>query len=59
MKLPNIKILDEKDKRLHQVSKEVEFPLSKKTKKLIDDIINTFFIRSPSYFSRTLTYYNN
>ena len=39
MKLPNIKILDEKDKRLHQVSKEVEFPLSKETKKLIDDVL--------------------
>ena len=32
-------ILDEKDKRLHQVSKEVVFPLSKKDKELIDSMI--------------------
>lgn len=39
MKIPDIKILDEKDKRLHQVSKEVTFPLSDETKKLIDDVL--------------------
>ena len=32
-------ILDEKDKRLRQVSKEVLFPLSKKDKELIDSMI--------------------
>ena len=32
-------ILDEKDKRLHQVSKEVTFPLDEKDKETIDDII--------------------
>ena len=32
-------ILDEKDKRLHTVSKEVEFPLTKEDKKLIDTMI--------------------
>ena len=32
-------ILDEKDKRLHTVSKEVEFPLTKKDKELIDTMI--------------------
>lgn len=32
-------ILDEKDKRLHQKSKEVVFPLSKEDKKLIEDAI--------------------
>ena len=32
-------ILDEKDKRLRQVSKEVVFPLSKKDKELIDSMI--------------------
>ena len=32
-------ILDEKDKRLRQVSKEVEFPLTKKDKELIDKMI--------------------
>ena len=32
-------ILDEKDKRLRQVSKEVIFPLSKKDKELIDSMI--------------------
>lgn len=37
MKIPNIVILDEKDKRLHQVSEPVTFPLDEKTKKLIDD----------------------
>ena len=37
MKVPDIKILDEKEKILHQVSKEVTFPLDKDTKKLIKD----------------------
>ncbi len=32
-------ILDEKDKRLHTVSKEVEFPLTQKDKELIDTMI--------------------
>ena len=39
MKIPDIKILDEKDKRLHEVSEEVIFPLDKETKKLIDDVL--------------------
>ena len=34
--LKNKDILDEKDKRLHQISKEVIFPLSKEDKKLIE-----------------------
>ena len=33
----NLKILDEKDKRLRQVSKEVTFPLSKEDKETIKD----------------------
>lgn len=37
--LKNKDILDEKDKRLHQVSKEVIFPLSKEDKKHIEDAI--------------------
>lgn len=37
MKLPNIKILDEKNKILRQVSTEVTFPLDEKLKQLIDD----------------------
>lgn len=37
MQLPNIKILDESNKILRQVSKEVPFPLDNETKKLIDD----------------------
>lgn len=37
MKLPNIKILDEKEKLLHQKSQEVTFPLSKEDKQLIKD----------------------
>jgi len=37
MKIPNIKILDEKNNKiLHQVSKEVTFPLSKEDKDLIN-----------------------
>lgn len=37
--LPKIKILDEKNKMLHMVSKEVTFPLSDKDKKLINDAL--------------------
>lgn len=37
MKLPNIKILDEKDARLHMPSKEVTFPLDDETKQTIED----------------------
>ena len=37
--LPNIKILDEKNKILHTVSKEVTFPLSTEDKKLIQDAL--------------------
>ncbi len=40
MKLPNIKILDETDHRLREISKEVVFPLSNEDKKNIDDMIN-------------------
>ena len=39
MKLPDIKILDEKNKILHQVSKEVQFPLSNEDKKNIKDML--------------------
>ena len=39
MKLPDIKILDEKEKVLHQVSKEVTFPLTDKEKKDIKDML--------------------
>lgn len=39
MKLPNIKILDEQDKLLHKVSKEVAFPLSEEDKSRIKDMI--------------------
>ena len=39
MKLPKIKIYDETDPRLHQVSKEVTFPLDEETKKLIEDTL--------------------
>ena len=40
MKLPNIKILDESDKRLHQVSEEVTFPLDEKTIQTIYDALD-------------------
>lgn len=33
-------ILDEKDKRLRMISKEVEFPLTKKDKELIQEMID-------------------
>ena len=39
MELPNIKILDEKHKILHEVSKEVVFPLSDSDKKNIKDML--------------------
>ncbi len=39
MELPKIKILNEYDKRLHMVSKEVTFPLEEKDKKMIEDMI--------------------
>ncbi len=39
MTLPNIKILDEKDKTLRKISHEVTFPLSDHDRKLIDDMI--------------------
>ena len=37
MKCPNLNILDEKDKILHEKSEEVKFPLSKEEIKLIND----------------------
>lgn len=40
MKLPNINILDEKNKILRTKSKDVSFPLSKEDKDLIKDIID-------------------
>ena len=40
MKLPNITILDEKEKILRQKSKDVVFPLSKEDKKMIQDMID-------------------
>lgn len=39
MKLPNINILDEKNKKLRLKSNDVKFPLSKEDKDLIEDII--------------------
>ena len=39
MELPKIKIYDEKDKILHQVSKDVTFPVSKEDQKLAEDTI--------------------
>lgn len=39
MKLPNLKILDEKDKLLRKISKDVIFPLSKEDKQNIEDMI--------------------
>ena len=39
MELPKIKIYDEFDKILHQVSKDVTFPVSKEDRKLAEDTI--------------------
>ncbi len=39
MKLPNIKILNEKNKLLHKISNEVKFPLKEEDKKLINDML--------------------
>ena len=39
-KLPNIKILDESNKVLHQKSKEVTFPLDEETKQIINDALD-------------------
>ena len=39
MTLPKLQILDEKNKILHQVSKEVTFPLTSKQKKDINDML--------------------
>ena len=38
-KLPNIEILDEKEKILHTISKDVVFPLSDKDKQKLKDMI--------------------
>ena len=39
MKLPEIKILDEKNKLLHQKSKDVVFPMDKKDKDMLEDML--------------------
>ena len=39
MELPNIKILDEKNKTLRKISQEVKFPLSNEDKKTIQDML--------------------
>ena len=39
MKLPKIKILDEKNKLLHQISSEVTFPVNAEDRKLVEDTI--------------------
>lgn len=39
MKLPDITILDEKNKLLHQKSKDVVFPMDKKEKDILEDML--------------------
>lgn len=39
MKLPDIKILDEKNKLLHQKSKEITFPMDKKDLDMLQDML--------------------
>ena len=40
MKLPNLTILDEKNKKLREISKDVTFPLTKEEKQDIEDMMN-------------------
>lgn len=40
MKLPNITILDEKNKKLREISEDVTFPLSKEDRQTIEDMLN-------------------
>ena len=54
-KLPDLKILDEKEKILRTKSKEVTFPLSKEDKKLIKDVIEYLEM---SQIEETREYYN-
>lgn len=54
-KLPNIKILDEKDKTLRKKSKEVTFPLSKEDLKNINDMLEYLEM---SQIEETRKYYN-
>lgn len=54
-KLPNIKILDEKDKTLRKKSKEVTFPLSKEDLKNINDMLEYLEM---SQIEETREYYN-
>ncbi|MBQ7031820.1 MAG: peptide deformylase [Bacilli bacterium] len=53
MKLPEINILDEKNKILRTQSKEVTFPLSKEDKKLIHDAIDYLTMSQiPEYYEK-------
>lgn len=54
-KLPNIKILDEKDKTLRKKSKEVTFPLSKEDLKNINDMLEYLEM---SQIEESREYYN-
>lgn len=53
MKLPEINILDEKNKILRTQSKEVTFPLSKEDKKLIHDAVDYLTMSQiPEYYEK-------
>lgn len=53
MKLPEINILDEKNKILRTKSAEVTFPLSKEDKKLIHDVIDYLTLSQiPEYYEK-------
>ncbi|MBQ8659700.1 MAG: peptide deformylase [Bacilli bacterium] len=54
-KLPDLKILDEKDKTLRMKSKEVTFPLSKEDKKIINDMLEYLEM---SQIEETREFYN-
>lgn len=57
MKLPNIKILDEKEKILHKKALPVtEFPISKEDQKNIEDMITYLTMSQIEEYSENMTY---
>ena len=52
MKLPDITILDEKNKLLHQKSKDVVFPMDKKDKDMLKDMITYLEMSQTEEYSK-------
>ena len=59
MKLPQIKILDEIDKKLRQKSKNVEFPLSEEDKKFGGEKAKEAYIYYANTFLNEMTEFQN